>query len=310
MSQPLQHYTGTASGKAIVVGEHYVMDGALALAMALPTLQTKVTWTQTQHNPTSLHIGPPAKCPVSTMQTLLDAAQMYELKGQWNVEIESSLPIGRGLGSSAALCVAALRGLHQGAPNKPNDTLLLHQARELESLFHGSSSGLDPAAASSEGALLFKDGQILRSLEIHPNLASARWILLDLGNSQSTKTAIDRANKHRVTLGKATLAGLTKIVTFAANQAAEALEHGQLQDLAEALRKAGAAMQPLGVVDEAMQQVILTAIDAGALACKQTGAGLGGMLLALAADEPAAHKVAAACRDRIVGHWIVPLTTA
>lgn len=211
MSEILQHYSGSASGKAIVVGEHYVLDGALALAMALPTLQTQVTWTKTQDNPSTLQIEPPPKCPLSAMQTLLDAAQMYELKGQWRVEITSNLPIGRGLGSSAALCVAALRAVRQICASKPNDALLLQQARALESLFHGSSSGLDPAAASSDGALLFENGQIVRSLLIHPNLASARWILLDLGNALSTKTAIACADLHRAALGPATLAGLTKL---------------------------------------------------------------------------------------------------
>src|SRR5262249_58893566 len=57
----------------------------------------------------------------------------------------SELPPGRGLGSWAALAVAALRAL---APTRLDRSTELDAGRRLEAVFHGTPSGIDPAAAA------------------------------------------------------------------------------------------------------------------------------------------------------------------
>ena len=93
----------------------------------------------------------------------------------------------------------------------------------------------------------------------------------------------------------------------AADQALHALEHGDLPELGQALATAGAAMEPLGVVNVAMREALDVMRVAGARAAKQTGAGLGGMLLALCDDEAQAQAVAAAVAPRIRAFWTLAI---
>ena len=238
------------------------------------------------------------------------AATLAGIRGVLAAHLQSSVPVGRGLGSSAALAVAAVRAAHALAGRELADGTLLAQARELEDIVHGRSSGLDPAAACRADAVLYQAGAVVERLTPSPHLAAARWVLFDLGSSLPTREAIAIAQAHRVTLGATALALLTGATTAAAHDAAGALASGDLERLASALGQAGAGLEPLGVVTTAMRHALDLALGAGALAAKQTGAGCGGMLLALAADDEAAARVTDAIRLHTVARWTLPVVSA
>lgn len=70
--------------------------------------------------------------------------------------LHSTIPVGAGMGASAALCVAMSRWFcaqKMVDPSQCNDF-----AKELEHLFHGKSSGLDVAGVATEVGLYFKEG--------------------------------------------------------------------------------------------------------------------------------------------------------
>lgn len=304
-------HVGTGHGKAILVGEHHVQTGAVALALGLPAFQTTVTLEtlprrafEVEWPDTSL----PEAVRRDTLAMITRACDLAALDVGLRLRIESTVPIRSGLGSSAALAVAALRAAHglQGRMLAANH--LLDEAREIEGLVHGRSSGLDPAAAAAGGAaVLFQEGRVLRTVPIHANLAEARWILLDLGGGVPTREAIARAHANRDRLGAQLVQELTNSVSAAARDAAQALQGGDLPLLGDALTRAGAAMEPLGVVDAAMRHVLSLCVEAGALAAKQTGAGLGGMLLALAPDPTVAGQIVALAGPHVRAHWCLPV---
>ena len=70
--------------------------------------------------------------------------------------LESTIPVGVGMGASAALCVAMSRWFC--AQNMIDEAKCNEFARELEHLFHGKSSGLDIAGVASDGGVYFKEG--------------------------------------------------------------------------------------------------------------------------------------------------------
>jgi mevalonate kinase len=305
---------GTGHGKAILVGEHHVMTGATALAVGLPAFCTTVTLQPSPLQDATTLIDWPDGAELAedvradTLQMIAQACSLAGWQGAAQLAITSTIPIRRGLGSSAALAVAAVRAA-QGLVGAGECLDLLAHARAVECVVHGRSSGLDPAAAAGDGAVLFRDGEILARVPIHPSLAGARWLLLDLGAGVPTREAIAIAQLHREQLGTAAVADLTATVSAAAQAAAQALGTGDLGALAAALNRAGAAMTPLGVVDSPMRHVLSLAAQAGALAAKQTGAGLGGMLLALVADAATAQGVLDRVAPHIRGHWQLPVAT-
>ena len=100
-------FRGVAPGKLILCGEHAVVDGYWAIATALPRLTT-VTLTP-RPGPTALAAAPDALD--TTDGRLLPALLTVLPADGLAVGIRSELPIGCGLGSSAALAVATLRAL-------------------------------------------------------------------------------------------------------------------------------------------------------------------------------------------------------
>jgi mevalonate kinase len=306
--------SGHAHAKAILVGEHFVLDGATAVAIGLPGFRTEVRVHRVQPGSLRVHFAPESAPQGTwaddTRKMLQMACELVGLEGEIEVTIASTVPLGRGLGSSAALAVAAVRAaerLHH--LRDPADADLLADAREVECIVHGHSSGLDPAAAATDGAVLFRGGAVQERVAVAqvPALQQARWVLLDLGMAASTRAAIAAARNARGKLGDAAVHRLVAQTTAAAETVARALHAGDVTTLAEGLQAAGQALVLLGVVDMAMQVVIDTALEAGALAAKQTGAGLGGMLLALCDTPEAAGKVRSRCKSLTAGQWLVPV---
>ena len=64
------------------------------------------------------------------------------------MRVRSAVPIGVGLGSSAALSVALVRALVAATGRTLTADEELAHARRLEAIFHGHPSGVDPAAAA------------------------------------------------------------------------------------------------------------------------------------------------------------------
>lgn len=73
---------------------------------------------------------------------------------------DSSIPQGYGLGSSGAL-VAALYHHYRLAKKKPTDTgIIKKELAQIESYFHGKSSGLDPIVCYTNKAVLIEHGEV------------------------------------------------------------------------------------------------------------------------------------------------------
>jgi mevalonate kinase len=131
--------------------------------------------------------------------------------------------------------------------------------------------------------------------------------LVDLGHSLPTRDAVALAWAARERLPEAERTALRDRISQATESAAAALASGNLQQLATALAAAGETMPALGVVDIEMTALLTRMRNAGALAAKQTGAGLGGMLLGLAADPASAAAIATACGDLAAAVWTMPV---
>ncbi len=302
--------TGHGHGKTILIGEHHVMDGARALAIGLPPFRTDVTLKRGGTGPLRIVLEAEVDPIVAedTRKMFVAAAESAGLDGEVRVHIASTVPMRRGLGSSAALAVAGVRAAWKLADRaEPTGAALLEAARACESIVHGRSSGLDPAAAAGTDPVLFQRGQVLQRVRVKPELRRARWLLADLGASVPTRDAIAIAIHHRRELGAEAVQALNDQTSTAADDALIALESGDLELLANALGSAGAAMEPLGVVNVAMSDALTAMRAAGALAAKQTGAGLGGMLLALCRSEADAQAVATAIEPRIKAFWTLPI---
>lgn len=113
-------------------------------------------------------------------------------KGQWHFKIYSNIPIGRGLGSSAAIIMSVLGSLfkHHKINNAQQDILKL--AQQIECRQHGKSSGIDTSTVLLGGLIEFRNGQVQK--QKNHNLEA--W-LIDTGKpGSSTGQAVSSVKKH------------------------------------------------------------------------------------------------------------------
>lgn len=196
------------------------------------------------------------------------------------IRINSTLPPGSGLGSSAALCVAIARWFNHKQWIAATD--ICSFARELEHLFHGRSSGLDIAGVNATTGVYFKQGQIEDiSMAWQPN-----WRLTSCGESGHTATCIERVQTLWATNPEIALA-LDLRMNESVNMARQALEHdtpASREQLKQAIEQGNQCFQAWGLISPALAEHMQSLYRQGAVAVKPTGSGCGGMVVSLWPD--------------------------
>lgn len=271
-------------GKWILAGEHAVVRGYSALVFPLREKKLELDYyTSVNH----LQVA----CPDIPTQQLIETAiqegqkclglDEYPLKGF--MKIQSNIPIGAGMGASAAVCVAIARWFKsQGFLT--SDVLAF--AKSLEDYFHGKSSGLDIAGANSETGLFFNQGD-LTPLQLHwqPYLTLSYCGQMGL-TSQCMKQV------HRVwEQNKAHAMALDQQMHEAVLKAKTSLESEGLVGffgLKEAILEAFDCFSKWGLLSPNLEHHINQLYDLGAMAVKPTGSGNGGYVLSLWNEEPPA----------------------
>ena len=249
---------GTAPGKLILCGEHAVVYGHRAIAFAVD-LSTTVTVIP--------GIGPTRVLAVEDSR-VTEAAQLA-LGSNWVVSLKSTIPIGRGMGSSAALAVALVRAHN---PNLFFDEVF-QRARPVEQLFHGNPSGLDVAVCALGGVLLFR-----RPCEIQ-SLPRLQWQVVVLDSQQKASTA---QLVGQVAARRRQVDPIIRQIGDLVEEAATALDDPIV--LGEILTENHTLLTQIGVSNQCLNELVQLAITCGAWGAKLSGAGGGGVVLALIAD--------------------------
>ena len=263
---------GNAPGKLIVTGEHAVVYGHRAVAMAIDR-GTEVELTA-RDGPTTI-----VEAPVDDARLQRCVALMLPRDGL-AVRIRSTLPIGRGLGSSASLSVALVRALASYEGRTASYDECFEMAFVAERHFHGTPSGIDHATVASGGGLVFDPTG--PSFERLP-LANARLVAIDSGDAGNTKELVAGV--------RARLAELRPVIDAigAVSEAVIARLHagGTLGDAAPELQENQRLLAALGVSTERIDALVSWALAHGAMAAKLSGAGGGGIVIAIHEDPDA-----------------------
>ena len=129
--------------KLLLFGEHILLLGARALAVPVPAFggHWALPGAQTEPDVWAERLRAFAASPqLAAVPGLDTAAFLHDL--EQGLFFQSTIPVGYGLGSSGALCAAVY---DRYAREKTGDPGALKQIfANLESFFHGSSSGIDP----------------------------------------------------------------------------------------------------------------------------------------------------------------------
>ena len=267
----------SACGKAILAGEHAVVYGARAIAMPLIQLRMKVVLTSTGKEDSLFQVN--GKDVSSEIRdVILDAFNLVNVEPfPFQIIGSTNFPIGAGLGSSATLCVITLRTIANALKLSLPVAQLATLANQLEGRFHGRPSGLDTAVVSHEKCLLFSKGAKVVPVPV-AHVGSWRFALIDSEMRTSTARLVQQTSPYFHSKS-----GLKRIKSFdeLSMKIAEGLTEGHIENVANSLNKVGDLLSEIGVVPSTVENIISICRSHGALAAKVTGAGGGGMILAL-----------------------------
>lgn len=269
-------FTTTTFGKWILSGEQSVLRGHPALVFPLGNYALKLSYSPSK-TPLSIHSNHDFIQAIEKAWHLgwskCADADIYQHTGQLN--IQSTIPIGQGMGASAAMCLALSRCILHFSQTIMEPWIL---AREMEHLFHGQSSGLDIIGAGSVQGTWFKNGQ-QRALNCHH---CPQWMLTQTHEIGMTSQAIAKVQSlWKTHPERAQAIDLQMEQSVNILTAALESENIHLQDIAHGMKIAHDCFLDWGLITPTMQQKIKMLYAQGALAVKPTGSGGGGYLLSL-----------------------------
>src|SRR5690625_3052623 len=152
--------TGVAQSKLILVGEHAVVHGQPAIALPFPLIGVESTVERAFGNvylDSSLYRGPMESAPTSLagiVNTVKHTLKLLQIPYRdLLIRIRSSIPPGKGLGSSASVAIAIVKSLCKYSNEQYTKELLLQLANISETFAHGAPSGSDRLTITSESPI-------------------------------------------------------------------------------------------------------------------------------------------------------------
>ena len=343
---PAPFFTAAAPGRVNLIGEHTDYNGGFVLPSAIPQ-QTRVK------------LQPRGDHSVRASSASAAAAAEYELgreqrRGDWldyvqgltwalardgfggvggfDLRIESDVPLGAGLSSSAALEVAVLRALREAFELQLDDARLARLGQRAENDFVGARCGImDQMAASlaDTTSALFLDTRSLEYRRVPLPLEADLVVIhsgvshdLSAGDYNTRRAECEEAARQLglAALRDVPLSELDRAVAALPEplgrrvrhvvtedqrvlDAVTALERGDLEHLGELFAASHASMRhdfEVSVPDVDLL-VELAAADTNVFGARLTGGGFGGAVVVLAQcghGRAAGERIAAAYADR------------
>ena len=285
---------GQAHSKIILIGEHAVVYGYPAIS--LPLLEVKVTCRVV-----------PAATPWRLFEEDTLSMAVYASLEYLNIkdayircQIDSAIPEKRGMGSSAAISIAAIRAVFDYYQAELPRYVLEILVNRAEMIAHMNPSGLDAKTCLSDQPIRFIKNVGFEELAMD---LSAYLVIADTGVYGHTREAIQVVESK----GKEALPFLYALGELT-QQAEEAIKARDAMMLGEILTKAHGNLKEIGVSSLEADALVETALQHGALGAKMSGGGLGGCIIALVADYHQAQDLAERLEEKgAVQTWIESL---
>ncbi|MFW6298095.1 MAG: mevalonate kinase [Bacillota bacterium] len=279
---------GHAHGKIILIGEHSVVYGHPAIALPFKAGETRCRLeTHSEDRITSpfynglLNDADETFAPIVLLiRTLRKALGI----GPFNHVLESDIPVGAGLGSSAAIAAAIVRAYYASANVSLTDALLFKWVQYSEKNAHDNPSGIDALTVIHDHPWYFTKAR----KEPLDGRLDAFLVVADSQERTPTRDAVRHVASQQ---GTYRFNAAMEILSKRVIDSKAAYKDGDLLSLGKAMNQAMEALFSLGLSTKKLDALIKTAKMNGALAAKLSGGGMGGCMIALCENDVTARKV-------------------
>jgi hydroxymethylglutaryl-CoA reductase len=278
---------GDACGKVILLGEHAVVYDRHALALPIPLAVTvevaekdcgvslsipewkiRARWSEGESVPEG-----------AAAVIALIIKEFGVADRGFDILAASRIPIGMGLGSSAAFAAAAIRAFNILLDRKLTEVQVDRLTFQCEELTHGMPSGVDNHLAVFGEPVLFSKGSSMRTRpillgEIPPLVIASSG---QRGNTKEQVLAVRSRYEKNETLYTTIFDEIDKMSVAGAT----ALCERDYELLGSLMNVCHGFLNAIEVSTPELEVMIRIARDAGAIGAKLTGAGGGGSIVAL-----------------------------
>jgi len=276
----------------ILFGEHAVVYGEPALSLAVDRrIKCKVSASSSETYVNGYPINR------KHHSYILECVEKLDTDKKFEIETESDLPSGAGMGSSAAVTVSTLGCLRKFLSKNLKEERIAKDAFDVELKVQGNASPIDTSTSTHGNAIMIsneKEEDFLWNIEKdeniwnihHQDIPDIDLVVGDSGVHSRTGPLVEKVQRfyENSNFAKEIIEDIGKIV----KKATYLLKDEDLEGLGELMNRNHRLLSILGVTHPKLEKLIQGARK-HSYGAKLTGAGGGGSMIALT-DEP--EKVA------------------
>ncbi len=269
--------TCSAPGKIYLFGEHAVVYGQPAIACAVE-LRTRVTVSGSKKMTITSDLGTTGL----DHETHPYVSSAIEKLGAGNVivDISSDIPVGSGLGSSAAVTIATLAAINLEFGLGHSNEELARMGHEIEQKVQGAASPTDTFVSTFGGVVEIPSRKRLEMLEC--------GVVIGNTNKGATPKKTAKLVKHVADLRKEypeVIDPIIRTIGSFSKKGEILVKKKDYISLGKLMNVNHGLLDSLGVGTAELSALVYAARNAGAYGAKITGAGGGGCMVALT-DSP------------------------
>jgi len=276
----------SAPGKIILFGEHFVVHGTKAILAAIDKRVT-VTTTFTESKTTKINSE------LGTIEVPISSSH-EEVRGEFRpfvylankinnpvvsgleITIDSDIPIGVGLGSSSACCVAAVASISE-LFNELSSEEILKMSIEAEKTIFPDTSGADCTVCTYGGMIEYP------SIEKIDNTFDLNLLIANSMIPHNTKNSVEKVNKFKEN-DEERFSQLCDLETKLIDEVITAMKNNDATTFGLKMSENQKYLEEIQVSNDTLRGMI-SSLKEISLGTKITGAGDGGCVIALVKDE-------------------------
>ena len=298
----------SAPGKVTLFGEHAIVYGYPAIvtaigrrvwvtaesrsddAVVIAALDLRVPGVVVTYRGNDVIIGTDYGKTLSAVAYLRKAIEITSeylgARGGVNLTVRSEMPVGAGLGTSAAVSVATIAAYSKVLGYELRRDEIARLGWEVEKAVQGIASPMDTSIASFGGTIkIWKEGEEFVRKEL--NVSIEEPLIIGYVERQHTTAEMVKAVKNLKEKYGELVELIMKAIGRLTNEAERALLQGDVVRVGTLMNMNHGLLEALNVSTMKLSQIVYVARAAGALGAKLTGAGGGGAVIALASNDNA-----------------------
>ena len=276
-----------APGKIILFGEHFVVFGNRAILGAIDKYATVTSEkTSTDNILISSSLGQTSirKDEITNNVEKKFRPFFYIAKKIINdnnfdkgisINIESEIPIGAGLGSSSACCVAAAASI-SNLFDKPKNEDILQLAIDAEKTIFPNTSGADCTVSVFGGIIEYQKDKGFSKIETEHDF---NFLVVDSEQIHSTEKVVNQVKQFKEENNQIFLE-LCNEEERLISKASDAMKANDLDTVGKCMAQNQIFLEQIGVSNDVLLEIIKE-IEKITFGAKITGAGDGGCIIAL-----------------------------